>query len=128
MFRAKEPGVKIEIRWCPSHQCIEGNEVADEWAKKRLDKTKNRKYRPSEEQKPDPTVARANKRLASRFYQLKMGHCLAGQYLAWTARRPDASCWWCPQYKIQTREHVFKNCPQWKSQQWDPLDDRLGRD
>ena len=28
----------------------------------------------------------------------------------------DATCWWC-QYKIQTREHLFKNCPQWKSQQ-----------
>jgi len=27
----------------------------------------------------------------------------------------DAGCW-C-QYKIQTREHLFKNCPQWKSQQ-----------
>jgi len=45
-----------------------------------------------------------------------MGHWLTGQYLAWTTRRPDASCWWC-QYKIQTREHLFKNCPQWKSQQ-----------
>jgi len=32
-LRAKEAGVKIEIRWCPSHQGIEGNEVADEWAK-----------------------------------------------------------------------------------------------
>jgi len=32
-LRAKEPGVKIEIRWCPSHQGIEGNEVAGEWAK-----------------------------------------------------------------------------------------------
>jgi len=83
------------------------------WAKKRLDKTKNRKYRPSEKQKPDPTMARANKRL---FYQLKTGNCLTGQYLAWTARRPDASYWWC-QYKIQTREHLFKNYPQWKSQQ-----------
>ena len=31
-------------------------------------------------------------------------------------RRPDATCWWC-QCKIQTREHLFKNCPQWKSQQ-----------
>ena len=29
---------------------------------------------------------------------------------------PDATCWRC-QYKIQTREHLFKNCPQWKSQQ-----------
>jgi len=49
---------------------------------------------------PDPTVARANKRLASRFYQLKTGHCLTGQYLAWATRRPDASCWWC-QYEIR---------------------------
>jgi len=61
-------------------------------------------------------VARANKRLAARFYQLKTGHCLTGQYLAWTTRRLDASCWWC-QHSIQSREHLFKNCPQWKSQQ-----------
>jgi len=32
-LRAKEPGVCIEIRWCPSNQGIEGNEIADEWAK-----------------------------------------------------------------------------------------------
>jgi len=31
--RAKEPNVRIEIRWCPSHQGIEGNQVADVWAK-----------------------------------------------------------------------------------------------
>jgi len=37
------------------------------------------------------------------------------QDLQWT-RRPEAKCWWC-QYKIQTREHHFKNCSQWKSQQ-----------
>ena len=61
-------------------------------------------------------MARANKRPTARFYQLKTGHCLTGQYLAWTTRRPDASCWWC-QYSIQAREHLFKNFPQWKSQQ-----------
>jgi len=32
-LRTKEPNVQIEIRWCPSHQGIEGNEVADQWAK-----------------------------------------------------------------------------------------------
>ena len=63
---------------------------------------------PARKQKPDPTVAKANKCLASRFYQLKTGHCLTGQYLAWTTRRPDATCWWC-QYSIQTWEHLFKN-------------------
>jgi len=68
-----------------------------------------------DEKKPDQTVAKS-KRLASRFYQMKTGHCLTGQYLAWTTRRPGTTCWWC-QYKIQTREHLFKNCPQWKSQQ-----------
>jgi len=55
-------------------------------------------------------VARANKKLAARFYQLKISHCLTGQYLQRTTRRPDAKCWWC-NYKPQTREHLFKNCP-----------------
>ena len=27
------PGVIIEIRWCPAHKGIAGNEKADEWAK-----------------------------------------------------------------------------------------------
>jgi len=78
---------------------------------KTLARTGNRKYRPSAKQKPDLTVAHANKRLASRFYQLKTGYRLTGQYLHWTTRR---SCWWC-QYKIQTCEHLFKDCPQWRS-------------
>ena len=38
------------------------------WVKKRLSKTSNRKRRPSEKQKPDPTAARSSKRVASRFY------------------------------------------------------------
>ena len=37
---------------------------------------------------------------------------LTGQYLAWTTRRPDATCWWC-QYSGAS----FRNCPQWRSQQ-----------
>ena len=65
-------------------------EDARGWARKQLARTRNRKYRPNENQKPDPTVAKANKSLASRFYQMKTGHCLTGQYLAWTTRRPGA--------------------------------------
>jgi len=79
-----------------------------DWVSRKLAKTGNR---PSEKQKPDAIVSGANKRLASRFYQLETGHCLTGQYLQWTTRRPDTKCWWC-QHSTQTREHLFKNCPQ----------------
>jgi ribonuclease HI len=61
--------------------------------------------------KPDAAPAKTSKRLAARFYQLKMGHWLTGQYLKWTKNRPSAKCWWCP-YQSQTREHLFKHCPQ----------------
>jgi len=39
-------------------------------------------------QKPDGMVAGSTKRLASRFYQLKTGHCRIGQYLHWSKSRP----------------------------------------
>jgi len=45
--------------------------------------------------KPDPTLARAEKRTAARFYQLKSGHVLMGVYLKSTNNRPDDHCWWC---------------------------------
>jgi len=77
---------------------------ARDWVSRKLVKTSNRKYRASEKQKLDAIVAGANKRLASRFYQLKTGHCLTGQYLQWTnARTRNAGG------AIQTREHLFKN-------------------
>jgi len=67
-------------------------------------------------QQPDGTVARSTKRLSSRFYQIKMGHCLSGQYLSWTKNRPTPPCWWC-RYPNQTRENLFKVSPEWKAQQ-----------
>jgi hypothetical protein len=47
---------------------------------------------------------------------LKTGHCLTGQYLQRIKNRPSAKCGWCP-CKVQTREHLFRNCPRWKAQQ-----------
>jgi len=90
--------------------------------KERLDKTKNRKYRPSEKQKPDPAVARADMRLASRFYQLKTGHCLTGQYLVWiTTAFGGAS--------IRSRlASICSRTARNGNPTNDPLDDRLGRD
>jgi len=71
--------------------------------------------------KPDQTPARAEKRTASRFYQLKSGHALTGVYLKSIDNRPDDYCWWCDLENIsgtpQTRDHLFKHCSRWKDQQ-----------
>jgi len=71
--------------------------------------------------KPDPTPARADKRTASRFYQLKSRHALTGVYLKSTDNRSGDHCWWCdPENNsdtLQTRDHLFKHCYKWKVQQ-----------
>ena len=56
-------------------------------------RTSKKKYRIPESQNPDSTVANSTKRLASRFYQRKTGHCLTGQYLNWTKNRTTPQCW-----------------------------------
>jgi len=58
---------------------------ARQWARGR---TSKKKYRMPESQKPDGAVANSTKRLAARFYQLRTGHGLTGQYLNWTKKRP----------------------------------------
>ena len=164
-LRRARPGITIEIRWCPAHKGIAGNEKADEWAKiaasepdthgvewlnynyngrsdaramplprslatlkreiskkwveSRLwaaGRTSKTKYHMPESQKPDGAVAGSTKRLASRFYQIRMGHCLTGQYLHWMKSGATPQCWWC-RYRTQTRDHLFKECPEWKPQQ-----------
>ena len=32
-LRKARPGIIVEIRWCPAHKGVAGNEKADEWAK-----------------------------------------------------------------------------------------------
>jgi len=49
---------------------------AKRWAAGRV---VGRKYELPTKQRPDGTVAGSSKSLASRFYQLKTGHCLTGQ-------------------------------------------------
>jgi len=148
-LRRTRPDITIEIRWCPAHKGVTGNEKADEWAKLAAEKPDARgvealprslahlkreiserkwteahqwarsrsnkeKYKMPAKQKPDGTVAGSSKRLASRFYQLKTGHCLTGQYLHRTKSRPTPQCWWCTSV-TQTRDHLFKEGADWRA-------------
>jgi len=163
-LRRAAPGIAIEIRWCPAHEGVEGNEKADEWAKLVADEpdtpgvegwtysdrleeratplprslanikqeiaekkwvearkwaggqTSKKKYKMPKSQKPDGTVAGSTKRLASRFYQLKIGHYLTGEYLHWSKSHPTPGCWWCRCPK-QTRDYLLKRCSKWKEEQ-----------
>jgi len=161
-MRRARPGIAIEIRWCPAHKEVAGNEKADEWAKAAAEQSGNHKPLPrslanlkreiSEKkwvearqwaggrtsktkdrmpkcQKPAGAVAGSSKRLASRYYQIKTGHCLTGQYLNWTKNRSTPQCWWY-RYRTQTRDHIFKECPEWKPQQrilWAEMKKETGR-
>jgi len=95
-------------------------EIAEKkWAEARTwagGRTSKRKYKMPESQRPDGIVAGRSKRLASRFDQIKTGHCRTGQYLHWAKVRPTAQCWWC-RWPTQTRVHLLKECPRWKEQQ-----------
>jgi len=49
--------------------------------------------------------------------------------MKWTKNADTAECGWC-QYKTQTREHLFKNCREWKVQQktlWAEVQRETGR-
>jgi len=94
---------------------------ARSWCKRRHLNKLNKGYVLRTKGKPDPTPARAEKRTASRYYQLKLGHALTGVYLKSTDNSPDDHCWWCdPENNFgtqQTRDHLFKHCYKWNAQQ-----------
>jgi len=79
-------------------------------------------------QKPDGAAAGSTKRLASRFYQIKTGHCLSGQYLHWTKNRATPSAG-----GVGTRTRLgstSSRCPEWKPQQkilWAEVQKETGR-
>ena len=73
--------------------------------------------RPRKRMRPDLTPAKASKAVASRYCQLRTGHALIGPYLKKISKRPSDTCWWCDRGVKQSREHLFKSCKKWKSQQ-----------
>jgi len=152
--------MRIEIRWCPAHKGVAGNQKEEEWAtqaaeepdirgvtwmgysdkygklrmplpgsladvkreiaKKKCEEAWNwskervnrRKYGMPKTQRPNGMVDRGPKWLAGRFHQLRTRHCRNGQYVKWTKNSNTAAYRWC-QYKVQTREHLFKDCNRW---------------
>ena len=70
-------------RWISEKKWLE----ALRWAGGRASR---KKYKMPDSYKLDGTVAESTKRLASRYYQLKEGHCRTGQYLHWAKVRPNA--------------------------------------
>jgi ribonuclease HI len=89
-----------EKKWSEAHQ----------WASSQISKAK---YKTRARQKPDGVVAGSSKRHASKFYQLKTGHCLTGQHLHRTKSHPTRQCWWGASEK-QTCDHLFKECAEWR--------------
>jgi hypothetical protein len=47
-----------------------------------------------------------------------------------TKSRPSPQCWWCASKRPQTRDHLFKECIEWKEQQktvWAEVRKETGR-
>jgi hypothetical protein len=65
-------------------------------------------------QKPDEHAMKASKRLAMRYYELKIGHAVIGTHLKRINTIQDDRCWWCNQSEQRTIRHLFKFCPKWR--------------
>jgi uncharacterized damage-inducible protein DinB len=57
----------------------------------------------------------APKRLATRYYQLKIGHAIIATHLKRINAIDDDRCWWCNTDERQTIRHLFKECRKWRS-------------
>jgi len=115
---AEKPGTRgVELLHLPRSLASLKREISGKkWAEARAwagGRTSKKKYKMPTTQRPNEVVAGSTKSLASRFYQLKTGHCRTGQYLHWTGARLTAQCWWC-KCPTQTRDHLLKECLKWK--------------
>ena len=62
------------------------------------------------------TLGRAERSLASRFFQLASGHAMTAPFLKDKYGWVDSDrCWWCSSGR-QSREHLFKECRAWKNE------------
>jgi len=148
-LRRARPGITIEVRWCPAHEGIAGNEKADEWAKIAAEKPGTRgveypgslprslanlkreisekkwtearswargriskaKYRMPKSQKPDGAVGRQHQEACLEVLPAEDGARPHRTVPALGEGSSHSQCWWCL-YPSQTRDHLFKVCPE----------------
>jgi len=70
-------------------------------------------------------VAAAPKKIASRYYQLKVGHAAIGVFLHRIRARDSAACQWCLASR-ETVYHLLFECREWR-RQWERLYKALER-
>ena len=145
-LRRARPGVIIEIRCCPAHKGISGNDKADEWARIAAEEPNTRGVEATlTGSRRGPCSSRGLLLTSSGRSPRRSTECqntrsqtarwlvaLRGSPRGSTNSRRDAACpgsisigrrtgtprsaGWC-RYQNQTREHLFKECPEQKAQQ-----------
>ena len=72
-------------------------------------------YIPWTKDEINPILAKAPKKYAARFYQLKVGHGVVGIYLARIGKLESPKCCWCSE-PVQIVEHLYTKCRRWRKQ------------
>jgi hypothetical protein len=97
-----------------------------EWIEVRTSKSKA--YMPRTKTGIRKSLRHEKKEVASRFYQLLTGHAITAPYPKEKLKKTKSDvCWWCESGRIQTRDHLFKECTKWKGEIKD-LWRRVGRE
>src|SRR6266480_3436587 len=65
--------------------------------------------------KQDPAVAAAPRKVASRYYQMKMGHAAVGEFMQRRNAQISAECCWCQAPK-ESVGHLLFECREWRKQ------------
>jgi ribonuclease HI len=87
----------------------------EEWWKAKFN-SKRKRYKLNKKRRMHRLLGEAKKKIAGRYFQLKVGHALTGVYLERIKKKEGPECLWCG-HKRQTTEHLFKWCPKWRKQQ-----------